>query len=184
MRFIIVVMALAAWLGLRAYNQLVAARARTTNAGKQIDIQLKRRHDLVTGLVNAVKGAMSFERDTLNAVIAARAQAVLAVKRDEQFEAEKKLEEATGKLLALVEAYPRLKASGNITKLQEELVHTENLVALARQGYNDMATRYNALQESVPEKFVASLMGTRTAPLWEIEDKNDARPVSADLSTP
>ena len=120
------------------------------NAWKQIDVQLKRRHDLIPNLVNTVKGAMDFERSTLEAVIAARNKAVSATGVQQTAKAEGELTQALGRLFALTEAYPDLKATGNVAQLQEELTSTENKIGFARQLYNDVATQYNTKQCHFP----------------------------------
>src|SRR6476620_11957641 len=125
-----------------AYNGLIALRNQVANAWKQIDVQLKRRHDLIPNLVNTVKGAMEFERGTLEAVIAARNKAVSATGVKQTAQAEGELTQALGRLFALTEAYPDLKANQNVLQLQEELTSTENKVGFARQLYNDTATQY------------------------------------------
>jgi LemA protein len=184
---LVVLAAAAAWL-IGAYNGLVSLKNQTLNAFKQIDVQLKRRHDLIPNLVNAVKGAMDFERTTLEAVIQARNQAVQAgaagpgaVKQISQ--AENALSAALQRLLVVVERYPELKATGNIAQLQEELVSTENKVAFARQLYNDTATQYNIKQQQFPTSLVAGLAGTRPAELWEVEDQAERAVPQVDLSS-
>ena len=112
-------------------------------------MQLKRRHDLIPNLVNTVKGAMNFERTTLEAVIAARNKAVSATGVQQTAQAEGELTQALGRLFALTEAYPDLKATGNVAQLQEELTSTENKIGFARQLYNDTATQYNTAQANV-----------------------------------
>ena len=116
-----------------AYNGLIALKNQVANAWKQIDVQLKRRHDLIPNLVETVKGAMDFERNTLEAVISARNKAVSAQGVAATAKAEGELTQALGRLFALTEAYPQLKATTNISQLQEELASTENKVAFARQ---------------------------------------------------
>lgn len=159
-----------------AYNSLIALRNQTANALKQIDVQLKRRHDLIPNLVGAVQSAMDFEKDTLQAVIAARNSAVQAsVGLDPQHvkqvaAAESQLTGALGRFMAVVEAYPDLKATGNIKSLQEELASTENKVGFARQLYNDTATQYNTKQQQFPTNLVAGMANATPAELWEIED--------------
>ena len=125
-----------------AYNSLVALKNQVINAWKQIDVQLKRRHDLIPNLVNAVKGAMDFEKSTLEAVISARNKAVAATGTGvaQVGKAEGELTQALGRLFALSENYPQLKATANIQQLQEELTSTENKVGFSRQLYNDTAT--------------------------------------------
>jgi LemA protein len=170
-----------------AYNGLIALKNQTLNAFKQIDVQLKRRHDLIPNLVNAVRGAMNFERDTLEAVIQARNQAVKvnaagpdAVKQISQ--AENALSSALSRLMVVVEQYPQLKATGNIGQLQEELTSTENKVSFARQLYNDTATQYNTKQQQFPTSLVAGLAKAQPAQLWEIEDRTDRDVPQVDLS--
>jgi LemA protein len=167
--FLAVVVVAALWV-MSAYNGLVALKNQTLNAWKQIDVQLKRRHDLIPNLVNTVKGAMNFERGTLDAVISARAKAVSATGVKETARAEGELTQALGRLFALTEAYPDLKSNTNIMALQEELTSTENKVGFARQLYNDTATQYNTRQQTFPTMLVAGLARATPAELWEIED--------------
>ena len=162
-----------AW-GVSAYNTLIALKNQTANAWKQIDVQLKRRHDLIPNLLNAVKGAMKFERETLEAVVQARSQAIEVGAGGDVAKiaaVEGRLTGALHRLLAVVESYPDLKATGNIGQLQEELTSTENKIAFARQLYNDTATQYNTKQKQVPTVFVAGIAGATEAPLWEISDE-------------
>jgi LemA protein len=172
-----------------AYNGLISLKNQTVNAFKQIDVQLKRRHDLIPNLVNAVKGAMDFERSTLEAVIQARNQAVKvnasgggpeAVKQISQ--AENALSGALSRLLVTVERYPQLKATGNIGQLQEELTSTENRIAFARQLYNDTATQYNTKQQQFPTTLVAGVAHAERTDLWEIEDQAERAVPQVDLS--
>lgn len=153
-----------------AYNGLIALKNRVLNAWKQIDVQLKRRHDLIPNLIEAVKGAMSFERDTLEAVIAARNKAVGAQGVAATAKAEGELTGALGRLFALTENYPDLKATANIGQLQEELTSTENKIAFSRQLYNDEATLYNTKQMQFPTNLVSGLAKATPAELWAIED--------------
>ena len=186
--FLIFLVAVALW-GISAYNTLVALKGQTVNAWKQIDVQLKRRHDLIPNLVNAVKGAMEFERDTLEAVIQARNQAV-KIQADALptggvqalAQAEAALSSALSRLNVVVERYPDLKATSNVAQLQEELTSTENRVAFARQLYNDTATSYNIKQQQVPWNLVAGLARAETVELWEIEDAGDRDVPQVDLS--
>ena len=173
-----------------AYNGLIALKNQTFNAFKQIDVQLKRRHDLIPNLVNAVKGAMDFEKSTLEAVIQARNQAVKvntsgggpeAMKQISQ--AENALSGALSRLMVVVEQYPQLKATGNIGQLQEELTSTENKVSFARQLYNDTATQYNTKQQQFPTTLVAGLAKAQPTELWEIEDQGERAVPKVDLSS-
>lgn len=171
-----VALIIALWM-VTAYNGLIALKNETLNALKQIDVQLKRRHDLIPNLVQSVQGAMKFEQQTLQAVIEARNQAVkLASGADLQSvsklaAAEQQLTGALGKLMAVVEAYPDLKATGNIAQLQEELTSTENKIGFARQLYNDTATNYNTKQQQFPTAIIAPMAGAKPAELWEITDE-------------
>jgi LemA protein len=185
----LVVLALAVGLvlyGIATYNKLVGLRNQVLNAWKQIDVQLKRRHDLIPNLVNTVKGAMQFERETLEAVVQARNQAI-AVERGgagvaQTAAAEAALSGALGRLLAVVEAYPDLKATGNVAQLQEELTSTENKIGFARQLYNDTATQYNSTQQQFPANVVAGLAKAVPAELWEITDAAERAVPAVDLS--
>jgi LemA protein len=186
---VIVVVVGVAWL-ISAYNGLIGLKNQVANAWKQIDVQLKRRHDLIPNLVNTVKGAMQFERDTLDAVVTARNRAI-AVQTGggpagpgvaATAAAESQLSGALGRLFAVVEAYPDLKATGNVAQLQEELTTTENKIAFARQLYNDTATAYNTSQRQFPTMLVAGIAGASPAELWEISDTGERENVAVDLS--
>lgn len=185
--FLLVLATIALFWFISAYNGLVALRNETTNALKQIDVQLKRRHDLIPNLVKSVQAAMDFEKDTLQAVIAARNGAIMAAAGldpqhvQESAAAEKELTGALGKLMAVVEAYPDLKATANMGKFQEELSSTENKVGFARQLYNDTATKYNTRQQQLPTKFVAGFAGCALAELWEIEEAGEREVPQADF---
>ncbi|MBI4249209.1 MAG: LemA family protein [Elusimicrobia bacterium] len=159
----------AAWL-VWTYNSLVGLRNQAANALKQIDVQLKRRHDLIPNLVAAVKGYMKFEQDTLEKVIEARNQAVSASGAGvrEQSQKEGQLTQALGRLFALAENYPDLKANQNVKSLMEELSHTENQVGFSRQLYNDVATRYNTAQQTFPSNLLAGALGFSPDELFEI----------------
>jgi LemA protein len=179
--FLVVVAALVFWV-IGAYNGLITLKNQVLNAWKQIDVQLKRRHDLIPNLVNTVKGAMEFERGTLEAVISARNKAVAATTVKETARAEGELTQALGRLFALTEAYPELKTNANILSLQEELTSTENKVGFARQHYNDAATLYNTRQATFPTMLVAGIAKATPADLWEIEDAGERAVPSVDLS--
>lgn len=163
------------------YNRLVTSRNRYKNAFAQIEVQLTRRHDLIPNLVETAKGYIKHERETLEAVINARNAAVTGLKAAAAdptnpeaihtlSEAEQGLSGALGRLFALSEAYPDLKANENMMQLSEELTTTENKVAFARQAYNDMVMDYNTLRESFPNNFVAGWFAFKAAELLEIED--------------
>jgi len=181
--FLIILVILVLWV-VTAYNGLIALKNQTVNAWKQIDVQLKRRHDLIPNLVNTVKGSMDFEKETLQAVIDARSKAMASggggVK--ETAAAEGMLTGALGKLFVVMERYPDLKSSQNVRDLQEELSSTENKIAFARQLYNDVATGYNTKQQQFPTNLVAGLAKAEIAELWEIEDKAERDVPTVDLS--
>jgi LemA protein len=162
------------------YNNLVTLRNRFKNAFAQIDVQLKRRYDLIPNLVETAKGYMKHERETLEAVIAARNTAASAAKAAAAdpgdagaikglLGAEGALQGAMGRLFAVMEAYPDLKANQNMMAVQEELTSTENKVAFARQAYNDAVTTYNTACEKFPNVLIAGPAGFKQAELFEIE---------------
>ena len=178
---LIILVVVALWV-MGAYNTLISLKNQVINAWKQIDVQLKRRHDLIPNLVNTVKGAMDFERSTLEAVISARNKAVSAQGVAATAKAEGELTQALGRLFALTEAYPELKSSQNVLQLQEELTSTENKIGFARQLYNDVATQYNTRQMQFPTNLVAGLAKASPADLWEIEDAAERAVPKVDLS--
>ncbi len=173
------------------YNKLVQLRNRVRNGFSQIDVQLTRRYDLIPNLVEAVKGYMKHERATLEAVIGARNRAVSGLKAaaadpsnakaiEELAGAEAALGGTLGRLFALVEAYPDLKANQNMLQLQEELGTTENKVAFARQAFNDSVMVYNTASENFPNSIIAGIFGFQLAQFMEIEaeEKREAPQVS------
>ncbi len=179
---LLAVLALIVFWVIGAYNGLVALKNQVANAWKQIDVQLKRRHDLIPNLVNAVKGAMEHERGTLEAVISARNKAVSAQGVAATAKAEGELTAALGRLFALTENYPQLKATANIQQLQDELAGTENKVAFARQLYNDVATQFNTRQAQFPTNLIAGLAGATPAELWQIEEAGEREVPKVDFS--
>lgn len=167
-----------------AFNSLVALRNKYKNAFSQIDVQLKRRYDLIPNLVETAKGYMAHEKGTLEAVIQARNQAVTAEQRAAaspgdpaamraMIGTESALTGALGRLFALAEAYPDLKANTNMMALQEELTSTENKVAYARQAYNDAVMRYNTQREQFPTMLIAGVGGFGPAELFELESPKE-----------
>ncbi len=186
--FLIVVAAVVVW-AISAYNTLIRMKGETHNAWKQIDVQLKRRHDLIPNLVEAVRGAMEFEKETLEAVIQARNQAV-KIQADASptqgvqalAAAESALGAALSRLNVVVERYPDLKATSNVGQLQEELTSTENRVAFARQLYNDTATTYNVKQQQFPWNLIAGFARAEQVELWEITDEAERAVPQVDLS--
>ena len=175
-----IVLLLVFWL-IAVYNGLVVSCYRFKNAFAQIDVQLKRRYDLIPNLVEAVKGYMAHERETLDAVIKARNSAFAASQKvaadpgnagavKELNQAEGQLGGVLGRLFALSEAYPDLKANQNMLALQEELTSTENKISFARQAFNDSATAYNNQRQVFPAVMVANMMGFAPAELLQAEE--------------
>lgn len=152
------------------YNRLVSLRNNVKNAWKQIDVQLKRRYDLIPNLVEVVKDSMTYEQDTLRKVIEARNGAVAAETPAQIAAAEQQLTPAMGKLFAVMEAYPQLKAQDNVAKLMEELSTTENKIAFSRQYYNDSVMRLNNAVESVPTNFIAKAFNFTTEDYFNIPE--------------
>jgi LemA protein len=174
------VIVLIAFFFISIYNRLVSGRNAYKNAFAQIDVQLTRRHDLIPNLVETAKGYMKHERETLEAVISARNAAVTGLKTaaanpgdptavQQLAGAENALSGALGRLFALAEAYPDLKANQNMMQLSEELTSTENKVAFARQAFNDAVMSYNNSREVFPNSIVANSFGFAAAELLQIE---------------
>jgi LemA protein len=154
------------------YNGLVRLKNQVKNAWSQIDVQLKRRHDLIPNLVETVKGYAAHEKSTLNEVTRARTQAVSAQGVESQARAEQELTSALGRLMVVVEQYPDLKANQNFLGLQEELSSTENRISFSRQHYNDSVMQYNTRIESFPQNVVAGTFGFRQEAFFEIKDES------------
>ncbi|MDB5349546.1 MAG: hypothetical protein JWN86_793 [Planctomycetota bacterium] len=181
---LVALVVLLAMFGVGVYNKLVALRNRFKNAYSQIDVQLKRRYDLIPNLVEAVKGYMAHEKGTLEAVIEARNSALSASKAvasdpgeasamQKLNQAEGQLNGALGRLFALSEAYPDLKANQNMLSLQEELTSTENKVSFARQAYNDSVMQYNTQRETFPTIVVANFLNFTDAKLFEVDSEKE-----------
>jgi LemA protein len=168
-----------------AYNSLVRIRNSVENAWRQIDVQLKRRHDLIPNLVEAVKGYMQFERDTLTQVIEARNRAVAAPSQEARLQAENQLTAGLGRLFALMENYPQLKSDENVLQLQEQLTTTENQIAFARQAYNDSVLELNNRVETFPTNIIATQFGFHPADYFQVPAEDQALPkVDLSLGTP
>jgi LemA protein len=159
----------AAWI-IWTYNGLVALRHQLQNAWKQIDVQLKRRYDLIPNVVETVKGYMKHEQDTLQKVIEARSKAMASTGVKESAEAESALSQSLGKIFLLMENYPDLKANQNVLQLQEELTTTENQIAFSRQYYNDLVMRFNMKQEVFPSNIVASFFRFQPGEFFNITE--------------
>jgi LemA protein len=161
---VVVIIALS---GVGIYNRMVQLRQMVKNAWAQIDVQLKRRHDLIPNLVNTVKGYAAHERGTLDAVISARAKATSATLPADRIKAEGELSGALGRLLAVSEAYPNLKANENFMGLQNELRGTEDRIAFSRQTYNDSVTQFNTSIQTFPAVLLAGFFGFKEEPFFE-----------------
>ncbi|MEN8693886.1 MAG: LemA family protein [Akkermansiaceae bacterium] len=184
------IVVLAALFAVGIYNGLVKLRNRYRNAFAQIDVQLKRRHDLIPNLVETAKSYMKHERETLEAVIQARNAAESARSSvspdspgamEKLAQAEGGLGSVLGRLFALSEAYPDLKSNENMKQLSEELTSTENKVAYARQGYNDAVMNYNNKRESVPSNIFAGMFGFGPAVLFEVSDESEREAVEVNF---
>ena len=185
------VVVLLAFYGIGQYNGLVKLRNRFRNAFAQIDVQLKRSHDLIPNLVETAKAYLSHERDTLEAVIKARNAAEAAREglspdnaagMEKLMAAEGGLGSVMGRLFALSESYPDLKANENMKQLSEELTSTENKVAYARQGYNDSVMVYNTKREVFPSNIIAGMFNFNVGVLFEVTDESEREVVKVDFS--
>lgn len=163
------------------YNALVALRNQLRNAWAQIDVQLKRRYDLIPNLVETVKDYMQYEQDVLTGVTQARAAAVSAQGPADQAKAENMLTGALRQLFAVVENYPELKANENVMALQEELTSTENQISFARQFYNDHVMRFNTRIQTFPTNLIAGVLGFSAAEFFATGDEAEREPVKVDL---
>ncbi len=167
--FLVILGAIVLWV-IGMYNGLVAMRQQVRNAWSQIDVQLKRRYDLIPNLVETVKGYAAHEKETFERVVQARNAAISASGVEQQAQAENVLTGALRQLFALAESYPDLKANQNFLALQEELATTENRISFARQHYNDVTANYNTRVQSVPTNIIAGMFGFTVEPFFEIED--------------
>jgi len=162
---------------INTYNALVGLRNQVKNAWSQIDVQLKRRHDLIPNLIETAKGYMKHERDTLEAIVNARSQAMSSQSIGDKAKAEGLLSDAVSKFFVAVENYPDLKANQNFLALQEELTSTENKIAFARQAYNDAVMTYNTAREVFPNVIFAGMFGFAAAQLFEVENAAERQAV-------
>lgn len=168
---ILVILAVLVLYAIGMYNALVRLRNRVKNAWSQIDVQLKRRHDLIPNLVETAKGYMKHERETLENITEARSRAMGAGSVGEKSAAEGQLTGALSKFMLVVENYPDLKANQNFLALQEELTSTENKIAFARQGYNDQVLFFNNKIEMFPSNIIAQTFNFKQEEFFEIEDE-------------
>ncbi len=178
--FVGLVVVLAGW-AIVTYNALVGLRNRLENAWAQIDVQLKRRYDLIPNLVEAVKDYMQFEQDVLTRVTEARAQAASATGPAEQARAENVLTGALRQLFAVVENYPELKANENVMRLQEELTGTEDRIASSREFYNENVRVFNTRLQTFPTNLIAGMLGFRAREFFATGDDAEREPVKVDL---
>jgi len=167
----VIVVAVIAFVGM--YNSLVQLRNRVKNAWSQIDVQLKRRHDLIPNLVETAKGYMTHERETLTAITDARSRAMGAGTVQDKGQAEAQLSGAISKFMLTVENYPDLKANQNFLALQEELTSTENKISFARQAYNDAVLFFNNKIEMFPSNVIAGMFNFRPQEFFEVEEKTE-----------
>jgi LemA protein len=179
---LVILAVLAAIWAIWRYNNLISLRNQVANGWKQIDIQLKRRHDLIPNLVAAVKGEMQFEQDTLEKVIQARNSAVSARGVADAAGKENALTQTLSRLFALAENYPNLKSNEQVKTLMEELSSTENRIGFARQFYNDIATRYNTAQQIFPDNLIAQTFRFQPVELFEIKDETERAVPRVDLN--
>lgn len=175
-----IVVLFAVWL-VGQFNGLVQLRNQVQNAWAQIDVQLKRRSDLIPNLVNTVKGVMKFEQETLERVMNARARALGATTITERGAAEAEVSQGLGRLLAVMENYPELKSNQNALQLQEEVTATENKVGFARQFYNDLVMRFNTAQQVFPGNVVAAIFAFRPSEFLAVPEADREVP-KVDLS--
>ena len=179
--FLIVIAFLAILWAIWRYNNLIALKNQVVNGWKQIDVQLKRRHDLIPNLIASVKGEMQFEQDTLEKVIAARNSAVAARGVADAAEKENALTQTLSRLFALAENYPNLKANESVKALMEELSSTENKIGFARQFYNDIATRFNIAQQVFPDSLIAQAFKFQPVELFAITEAAEREVPKVDL---
>ena len=168
--FFAILLVIGLWFA-SGYNNLVSLRNNVRNAWSQIDVQLKRRHDLIPNLVETVKGYAGHEKETLENVTRARAQAVAAEGVGEHARAEQGLTAALGRLMLVVEQYPDLKANQNFLALQEELTSTENKISFSRQNYTDVVMFYNTTTEKVPTNIIAGMFQFKPEEFFELQDQ-------------
>jgi LemA protein len=180
--FLILLVVFGAIWAIWRYNNLVSLKYQVANAWKQIDVQLKRRHDLIPNLIAAVRGEMQFEQDTLEKVIAARNSAVSARGVAETAEKENVLTQTLSRLFALSENYPNLKANESVKTLMEELTSTENKIGFARQYYNDVATRFNTAQQVFPDNLIAQMFKFQPVELFQITEAAEREVPKVDLN--
>ncbi len=160
----------------KTYNRLIVLHEEVQKAWSDVDVQLKRRADLIPNLVNVVKGYAKHEKDIFEYIAKARSQLLNAKSPKDEIDASNKLEGAIGRLLMIVEKYPELKANEEFTRLMDNLEGTENRIAVARKRYNDIVAKYNATIKSIPANIIANKMGLKPAPYFRITVKKEKQP--------
>jgi LemA protein len=175
-------LALVALWAMSAYGRLVGLRNQVTKGWRQVAVQLKRRHELIANLVNTVTGAVEFEGDTLEAVVAARTRAASASGPADASRKESELSATLGRFFALAQSHPELIANQNLRALQQELAGNENTISAARQFYNKLATKYNNATEAIPGNIIAGFAGFKAAELFEITSAEERAAPSANAS--
>jgi LemA protein len=180
--FLVLIAVFAAIWAIWRYNNLISLKYQVANTWKQIDVQLKRRHDLIPNLISSVRGEMQFEQDTLEKVIAARNSAVAARGVAETAEKENALTQTLSRLFALAENYPNLKANESVRTLMEELTSTENKIGFARQYYNDVATRFNTAQQVFPDSLISQAFKFQPVELFQITEPAEREVPKVDLN--
>jgi LemA protein len=174
--FLIILAIVIAIIAVMSYNGLVALKNKVREAASDIDVQLKRRYDLIPNLVNTVKGSAKFESETLEKVIQARNQAVnITGLGEDKAKAESALSSSLRQLFAVAESYPTLKSNENFLQLQQELVNTEDRILSARRFYNQVVSDYNTKQESFPDLFFKGMAGAKQEPFFELENPTEER---------
>jgi LemA protein len=179
--FLGIIVLVVIWL-VGMYNSLIGLRNQVKNAWAQIDVQLKRRHDLIPNLVETAKGYMQHERGTLESVTNARSKAMGADSVGDKAKAEGELSGAISRFMLVVENYPDLKANQNFLALQEELTSTENKIAFSRQAYNDQVLFYNNKIQMFPSNIIAGMFNFQQSDFFEIEDKGDRETPKVDFT--
>ena len=169
---ILIVVAVIVLYVISTYNGLVVLRNKVKDQWSQIEVQLKRRFDLIPNLVETVKGYAAHEKDTLEAVVSARNKAVSATTPEAEMQANGELSQALGRLFALTEAYPDLKANTNFVDLQNQLKETEDKISYSRQFYNDTVLKYQNKKESFPSNIIAGMFGFKTFKFFEAEEQD------------
>jgi len=167
------IIAVLAFMVIGMYNSLIKLRNQVKNAWAQIDVQLKRRHDLIPNLIETVKGYMIHERQKLESITNMRSQAMNATNMQDRVKAEGELTNMLGRLQVAVEAYPDLKANQNFLALQEELTSTENKISYARQSYNDQVLFYNNKKQIFPSNIIAGMFNFKDEVFFEIQDQSE-----------